>query len=316
MKGYLNYTNYFPFLCHKANSYFLANIENLLSPSSALPLSYPPIFFLGAPRSGSTLAIQTITDCLDLGYISNSHANWYGFPGLAEFLFKPTAKRPSSDYTSHHGIARGGYAPSECGNWWYRFFRTHPSYVGLNDVDVKKMELFRKSISALTNSFDRPVIFKNLYASLRIIPITHFIPESLFIITHRDEIDNGHSLLEVRKKVFGNYKTWWSMKPPGHEKLDDLPPCKQVIEQIRHIQDLIKRDLKNAKVPKSRIFHISFDELCSNPNHLIKRFKGFLTRNGCQVKRIGYPPDNFKQRASINIEDNLFRKMRNYAKSN
>lgn len=89
-------------------------------------------------------------------------------------------------------------------------------------------------MAALTNAFGRPILFKNLYAPLRIQAIAHHLPESLFIITHRDEVDNGHSLLEVRKKVFGSYHQWWSMEPPDTESLKRLPAHQQVKEQIRH----------------------------------------------------------------------------------
>ena len=48
---------------------------------------YPPIFIIGAPRSGSTLLLQAIIEVFDLGYISNCHCNWYGAPALAGSSF-------------------------------------------------------------------------------------------------------------------------------------------------------------------------------------------------------------------------------------
>jgi hypothetical protein len=304
------------FAHHFANKQLLGRVEALFSPQSHLPISHPPIFFLGAPRSGSTLAMQTITECFDLGYLSNCHATWYGFPSLAEKLFRPTGNRPNSNFKSLHGDVEGHYAPSECGKWWYRFFRSDPSYIKLEEINTSQMQLFRKSIASLTNAFDRPVIYKNLYASLRIHAIAQFIPESLFIVTHRNEVDNGHSLLEVRQKVLGDYTKWWSMKPPEYERLKKLPSHEQVIEQVRHIKHLIETDLGQAKVSSSRIFNLSFDELCLKPSQVIDDFEKFLYGNGCNISRNTNPPTEFEQRKDIKIERNLFLVMKSYAESN
>ena len=204
MNKYLNPLNYAGRLFSLANRHLLERAETILAPKIDEPLRYPPIFFLGAPRSGSTLAVQVITDALDVGYITNRHCQWFGVPALAEKLFHPIRSRPASDYRSRHGVTQGWHAPAECGEWWYRFFRRKPPYMRLDEVDPAKMRAFRRSVAALTNAFDRPIVFKNLYASLRIQAIAHYLPESLFVVIHRNEVDNGHSLLEARDRVFGN----------------------------------------------------------------------------------------------------------------
>ena len=295
------------------NRYLLGHIDSFLAPHPSRGLSHPPIFFLGAPRSGSTLAMQVITDALDVGYISNRHCQWFGAPALAEMLFHPIAHRPVSDYRSRYGVTEGWHAPAECGAWWYRVFRRNPSYVKLGDVDQKKMRAFRRSIGSLTNALDRPILFKNLYASLRIQAIAHYLPESLFIVTHRNEVDNGHSLLEVRDRVFGDYQTWWSMEPPEINELKKLPPHEQVIEQIRHIHAVIENDLSNAGVQAERRFDLNFEEFCSDPTELVNRLETFLTSNGCQIHRRMNPPQKFEPREIVRIDRTLYSAMKNYA---
>lgn len=313
MYKFLNPNNYVSTTFRLINRYVLGKVETWMAPNAELPLRYPPIFFLGAPRSGSTLAVQVITDVLDVGYISNRHCRWFGAPALAERLFHPTNSRPCSDFQSKHGATNGSYAPAECGEWWYRFFRRNPPYVALEDVCPDRMRQFRQSVAALTNAFDRPILFKNLYASLRIQAIAHYLPESLFIITHRNEIDNGHSLLEARQTVFGNYDDWWSMEPPDTESLKKLPAHQQVIEQIRNIRTAIEHDLELAKVPESQRFHLSYEDFCANPVLTIEALHGFLEANGCKVARRSAPPAGFKRRDTIKIDKLLHKAMEDYA---
>lgn len=177
---YLNPKNYASAALKLANRHALEHVEKLIAPDADLPLRHPPIFFLGALRSGSTLAVQVITDTLDVGYISNRHCQWFGAPALAERWFHPTKGRPGSDFQSRQGTTEGSYAPAECGEWRYRFFRRKPPYRKLYEVCPRRMRQFRRSVAALTNAFDRPIVFKNLCASLRVQATAHYLPESPF----------------------------------------------------------------------------------------------------------------------------------------
>lgn len=297
-----------------SNRYPLGNFETLLAPDPTLPLRHPPIFVVGAPRSGSTLMVQVMTDALDLGYISNRHCQWFGAPMLAERWLRPRKKKPRSDYRSQHGVTEGAYAPAECGEWWYRFFRRRPPYVTLQEVDPVQMRRFRQSVAALTNACNRPLVFKNLYASLRIQAIAQYLPESLFIVTHRDEVDNGHSLLEARYRRFDDYETWLSVEPPAVETLKTLPAHQQVIEQIRHIHETIDDDLRTSGVPESRRFDLDYEEFCADPQAKIDALHTFLAANQCSVERTGPLPDTFKRREAVRIDPALYAAMAAYAK--
>lgn len=313
MSKYLNPKTYARHARAFANRRMLGAVEGLLQSQLKQPLRHPPIFLLGAPRSGSTLMIQVIIDALDLGYISNRHCQWFGAPALAERLFRPTVGRPRSDYRSAHGVTKGDHAPAECGEWWYRFFRRDPPYVTLDEVDPRKMRRFRHSIVSLTHAFDRPILFKNLYASLRVQAVAHYLPESLFIVIHRDEVDNGHSLLETRNRVFRDYNQWWSMEPPEIETLKILPVHHQVIEQIRHIHATIDRDLQIAAVPAYRRFDLNYEEFCANPSGSLDALQTFLASHGCEIERRGNTPQSFKRRDEIRIDEALYAAMADYA---
>jgi hypothetical protein len=149
---YLQPGNYLGHIRRLLNRHVLARIEENRNSRNRPGLAHRPIFVLGAPRSGSTIVVQVITDALDIGYISNRHCSWFGAPALAERLFRPLGNRPDSDYRSSYGVAFGPHAPAECGEWWYRFFRRQPPYVTLDEVDPARMEAFRFSVAALTQA--------------------------------------------------------------------------------------------------------------------------------------------------------------------
>lgn len=291
----------------------LSQLELALFYKSKDSLPYPPIFFLGAPRSGTTLAMQVITDVFDLGYISNFHCKYYGAPALAEMAFHPTADRPRSSYRSVHGRTNAPYDPSECGQWWYRFFRRSPRYVDLAGANKRKMVRFRKSVRSLIHAFGRPVLFKNPHAALRIQPIVKYIPESLFIVIVRDEVDNAHSLLEVRHKVYKDYQKWWSMEPPAIQELQKLPAHEQVVEQVRQIHSIIEKDLSHSNVDPSVCFLLKYEDLCNNPEREMNRLDEFFRVNGCQISRRCAPPEPFPRRNEIRIDRNLYEKVKEYA---
>lgn len=294
----------------------LHQLEISTNKVSNTQLSYPPIFIIGAPRSGSTLLYQVLTDYYDVGYLSNFHAKFYGAPSIVERLFHPLKWHQKSDYTSYHGRTEGWLAPGECGQFWYRFFRRKPVYVPLVEANPEKLSQLRTSIQCLGNAFGKPILFKNLYCSLRLQAIAKALPESLFIVIHRNMVDNGHSLLAGRKKVYGNYHTWWSAEPPAIDKLRTLPPHEQVIEQIRHIYGVIEQD--KQVIGTERFLDLSYEELCDHSHNVLDKITMFFDSHELRIKNlidISRIPTTFPRSTGITIDKNLYDKMLQYVES-
>jgi len=281
------------------------------------PLPYPPIFIIGAPRSGSTLLCQVLTDYYDIGYLSNLHCKFYGAPHLVERLFHPSMKDyHKQKYTSYHGQTQGWFAPSECGEFWYQFFRRNPPYVTLSDVDERKMISMKNSVGKLAGAAQRPILFKNLYCSLRLKPIGKYLPESVFIVVTRKVIDNAHSILEGRKKALGVYDEWWSVEPPEVEKFKLLPPHEQAVEQIHSIYDLIAKD--ENEIGKDKFLWISYESLCSNVRSTIEEISEFLSRNNVDLEQridTNGLPSSFEKREEVRIDSALYDELIKYVES-
>lgn len=298
---------------HYLKNYILHHCEISTTLKKNVKFSNPPIFIIGAPRSGSTLLYQVLSDYYDVGYLSNLHCKFYGAPSYVEHFLHPLQRRKSQDYTSYHGKTEGWTAPSECGQFWYRFFRRKPQYVPLEEVKPQKISQLRSVVSALVKAYNKPVLFKNLYCSLRLKPIAQAIPESLFIVIDRNVIDNSHSLLEGRKKVYGNYETWWSAEPPEIEYLKTLPPYQQVVEQIRHIYALIEKDKED--IGKERFLKLSYEGFCDNTHNILRKIDSFLNSQGINInhrKELSQIPTNFSRRDQVKIDPDLYSQLVSY----
>lgn len=243
----------------------------------------PPTFIIGPPRCGSTLAIQVLTEALEVGFISNAHAPWFGAPAAAEIALRWVRRRVPSDFRSDLGRTEGAHAPSECAAWWYRFFPRSPTYVGPGSLGDEILARFRRSVKALTAASGRPVVFKNLYASLRIHPIVAAIPESIFVVIRRNHEDIAKSLLAARLKEYGGPDRWLSVEPPNIEELRRLPVHLQVLGQARSIYELIASDLLSAGVPSRQVLEFEYDALCSDPGSCVKVFRDRLRLLGADI---------------------------------
>lgn len=257
------------------------------------PLPHPPIFVVGAPRSGSTLLYQLLTDRFDVGYLANGHAQHPGAPSLVERRRGLVRERrgAAGDYDSSFGGTAGELGPSECGPFWYRFFPRRPHHVTAEDFPTASRRDFRAAVGAFVEACGRPVVYKNLVNTARIGAIAAALPEALFIDIHRDLTTNARSLLESRQGVAGSYDAWWSVEPPGIERLRELPAHEQVVEQVRALEALVAQ-VETAIGPE-RVLHLAYEDLCADPHAELERIAAFAAAHGRELGERGEVPTSF-----------------------
>lgn len=312
MNKYLKLGNYLQTVSRLMNRHLLSALDDAMAPSHCKALNHPPIFIIGAPRSGSTLLAQVLSDAFNIGYLCNRHCQFFGAPALADRVFSPLRRKEPSDYKSRHGTTMEEYAPNECAEWWYRFFRRQPAYVPLEDAVAWRMRRMRRSVAALTDAQNKPVLFKNLYATLRLRPIIEYFPEALFIVIKRNELDNAHSLLEGRKRLHGSYDDWWSVEPPDIVNLRALPAHVQVVEQIRNIRSLIDKDIRESGISPGRVHRVTYEELCANTHDFLNKFNHFLLDHSVIVDRLFAVPDEFERHTDVRIDQNIYAALTDY----
>lgn len=297
------------------NNFILCNIEKIFYPKYSDPIINVPIFIIGAPRSGSTLLIQVLINAFKLSYISNMHTHFYGAPALIEYLSSNLST--NTTFTSDYGRTDSSNAPAEASTFWYRFFPRNPAYIKLEELDKFKMKTMRQSVASFCNASPHPVIFKNLYNTLRLEALTAHIPEALFIVIKRDELSNAKSLLKGRLDFYNDYNKWFSFHPPTDKDLLNLPPEAQVIEQIRLTYSLIDKDLTNNPNTKSKVIEINYENFCHDVHGNLSLIESFLKSNGISImnNKNGIP-ETFEISKKATIEKSLLKKLSDYIQQN
>lgn len=280
-------------LALKPVNLLLGGLEALAGGDGAEPLPHRPVFIVGAPRCGSTLLYQALVATGTFGYLSNAHCLLYGAPGWAHGLARPFVARAAAAYSSSYGRVRGLGAPAECGEFWYRFFRRRPQHVAAGEVAPAVLSRLRGAVRLLARAMGRPLLFKNLVSSVRLQPLAEALPEALFIVLRRNEVDTSASILEGRRRLYGDLRRWFSVEPPNVERLRRLPPAEQAVEQVRAIYRLIEQDRR--AIGGDRFHELSYEELCADAHGALRGLGGFLGAHGVALAATDGVPASFER---------------------
>lgn len=263
-----------------------------------------PIFILGAPRSGTTLLYQLLTEHLDVGYLANAHVEYPSDVSRVERERRPLATRGGSDFESEHGTTNGAAGPSEAGEFWYRFFPRAPHQVHAADATPSRTRELRAVVRLFADACGRPLVFKNVFNSLRIPVIAEALPEARFIVIERDLESNARSLLAGRVKR-GDLASWWSARPDGADAVTAQHPARQVVWQAARMQHVAATEL--AKLAEDRSFTVSYAELCAEPARVISSIEEWLLAAGTRIgaRAEAGIPQGFERRAGGSLAPEL-----------
>ncbi|MCC6224113.1 MAG: sulfotransferase [Thermoleophilia bacterium] len=270
----------------------LGRLETALGDGSDRPLAQAPLFIVGAPRSGSTLLYQLAVERFDVAYLSNLHCRLYGAPALVERVVR-RLPAPGVAFSSRYGSTVGARAPSECLQYWYRFFRRRPQHVPLAEADPARLEALRASLRALGRAARRPLVLKNLVSSLRLEPLGTVLPEAIFVVSTRDLLDNARSILAARHDIHGDFGRWWSVEPPALAELQALPPEAQAVEQVRHVEALIRAGCD--RLGPERFVWVRYEELCDDPRGTLDLIAAQAARRGIALAPRREVPERFER---------------------
>ena len=215
-------------------------------------LQYPPIFIIGAPRTGSTLVYQVLTNYFDVKYISNFSASFYHSLYLGMIISDKILGNSSHNlFDSHYGMASNLNGPNECGQFWYRWFPKDRHFISSNEITKDELIGIRKTIGMITKKFHKPIIFKNLNNGQRLQAIKKVLPESLFIIVRRDPVYTAQSILAGRKDFYGDKMAWFSVMPKNVNEIKKKDYPEQVVQQVYFLEKQIYRRYKSFSRPSA-----------------------------------------------------------------
>ncbi|WP_304511570.1 sulfotransferase [Desulfobacula sp.] len=299
MHKYLNPKNYLRYFLNRfagLASIALQPVENYLGQKYGDKgiKNYPPVFIIGAPRCGSTLLYKILTERFKFSYFSNFTAKFYKIPICGTLLQKILGIRVrTGGYNFNYGQVEGLGSPNECGEFWYRWFpRGMHIYVAPDQIPAVNLKELRAEIGGISAVTKRPVIFKNLYNSMRIAPIVEAMPEAVFIVCKRDYLNNALSILKGREIHMGDKKKWMGTPPKEIDKLLDLSNEKQVVGQVYYIYQQIKEDL--IRFGKQRFYEVSYEKFCSDIHSSVELIENFLLSEGCSLEKRDKIPKRFQ----------------------
>jgi hypothetical protein len=238
---------------------------------------FQPIFIIGAPRTGSTILYQILSNELSLLYIDNFidvyHRN---FLWAFKTSYKLFGDKPHNCFNSVHGSTWkcGLHAPSECGDFWYQWLPREKHFVDFDDFNESIVENVQYELYSVINSFNKHLLLKNLNAGQRLRLLSKVCPDAKFIYVVRDKIDTASSILITRKKFNLGKGEWWSVKPGNYENLLKMDEHEMIINQIYNIEKQIFEDIK--LFPAGNHITISYDEIIDDYKNIVSKIKKFI----------------------------------------
>lgn len=283
---------------------------NLQAPADAPRL--PPVFVVGCPRSGTTLAYQWLAATGLFTYPTNFTARFPTTPWLAERVQRLLrdqdcdfhgelgldAVPAAVAYHSHLGKTKGPFAPHEFWYWWRRFLpegETHALDAGqLARVDSARL---LQELAAWEAVLGKPILMKGLILAWNLPWLARLLPRAVFVHVRRDPLLTMQSLLAAREDFFGHTKDWYSFRPPGYTQLKDLDPVRQVAAQVRLTDGAVAAGL--AGLPAARRLQIGYEDLCRDPAQVHRQLLDRLAAQGHAPAAVYAGPGSFPVRDAL-----------------
>ncbi|HET8804711.1 MAG TPA: hypothetical protein VFM72_09045, partial [Aequorivita sp.] len=146
----------------------------------------------------------------------------------------------------------------------------------------------------ICDAFQTSVVFKSLYLGWHMPSYTKKLDKTLFLFIERDSIENAASLLQIRKKYFGDINKWASIKPLEYDKLKEKDAYTQVMGQVKYLNNSYKKQLDS--IPEKNKLLLSYDALCHNPEAVLEKVIAKLQNFGLQHSMVSPPPCSFDKR--------------------
>jgi len=230
------------------------------------------------------------------------------------FLFSIVSQKfwgnkPHNCFRSLHGNSYGLNAPHECGNFWYRWLPDDKHFIDFNEISYDSKEEIDTIVTAITNRFNKPLVFKNLNAGQRLRLIKEIFPDSIFIYIKRDPVYTSQSILQSRERIHNDRTKWWSIMPKEYNELQKLDYHEQIVKQVYFLQKQIEQDLNYFN--DHNYITVWYNKFCKNPRKYINLiYRKLLQKNGYNVDYISYKIKNdLKSRNTRKVDIHTFKKL-------
>ncbi|MCK0163755.1 sulfotransferase [Marinobacter sp. S6332] len=240
---------------------------------------FSKIFIVGPPRSGTTLFMQWLANTGLVAYPTNLLSRFFGAPlvgaRIQQLLTDPRYNfrdeildfNSEINFSSDNGKTKGALAPNEFWYFWRRFLPFEQlDYMPPDELRSKgNLTGLRDEFNALANIFEKPFAMKAMIMNQNITELAEQFEKALFVWIRRDPVFNMQSVLEARKRQYGDIDTWYSFKIKECSALNNLNPLESVAGQISAINKSIESGFET--LPKHKKIIVEYEGFCLDPEY-------------------------------------------------
>lgn len=281
---------------------FLIRCNEALKASSLPPhaqerADLPFIFVVGPPRSGTTLAMQLLAHCLDVGYINNLIARFWDAPVHGARLSRIVLSgQRTASFHSEFGVTPLPTDPHEFGYFWSSLFGSRDHLKTSDQVDWDGL---RKTLFLLAGEFDRPLAFKNLLLNHHVEQLAAHLPRVVLIRIWRDPLDNAISIMRAREAYYGDRNRWWSLRSGYRKGIEDRCWTEQIASQLAGLRDMLDKSLpRAARSHGAEVVNVNYNDLCNSPD-------AFIDKTMAASERLGVSPTRTNKAPALTPEEEL-----------
>lgn len=270
---------------------------------------YPVILIVGAIRSGTTLLTQWLANTNQFAYATNVLSRFYESPiigaKIQRLLFDQKYNFRNEivdfskkiDYISENGKTNGALAPNEFWYFWRRFFKYENlsmDYIPDDELEyVFDKNTFYKELMGIAGVFDKPIALKAMIANYNIGFLDKILNKVIFIHIKREPYTNIASILDARRRQYGDINKWYSFRIPEMQELLKIQdPVEQVAGQIYYNNKAVSESLLN--ISEERKLEIQYEEFCKNPAKVYNMLRKKLEIQGYSISDIYYGQSQFE----------------------
>lgn len=224
---------------------------------------WPPLFVVGAPRSGTTAVYLHIVNQYRVAYLPNVANRFPGCPLIASRLARFVAPPFQPTYDNRYGIVEGTLAP---GDGWEIFHRWFPRYrheVGVNPAGRWELPLL---IARFERWMEAPFVNKNNNHCTRIPELSEWCPDARFVHVRRDLVATAASLLEGRRAHAVEPDEPWGVRPPKLVNANFDSELELVVATILEARNLVTAAFQ--ELSQDRRVEVEYMRFCRDPSGL------------------------------------------------
>ena len=245
---------------------------------------YPALLVIGAPRSGTTLLSQILASSANFCYPTNFLSRFAYAPMIGamiqQMLFDPKFRfrnelhdlQQAVSFSSDLGKTDNAMDISEFYHFWRRFFPNHESHYLLED-QLKEIKLSKmlQEIASIESICKKPFFSKGKMFQYNIKYFAEKISKLIFVYIKRDPVYVMQSILLSRRKMYGNDRIWWAVKPREYAWLKDMDVYHQIAGQVLYSTRSIENEL--TSLPDTRKLCLTYEELCRDPRQVFRQLQ-------------------------------------------